>query len=86
MKAASVLHGGFHILINSVQTIKLFGSEILIYYFHFCTFSFEFFLVFAFPSIFMPLSQGFGQWAVGLLQCPGSELGECSAFDPHHAV
>lgn len=62
MKAASVLHGGFHIL-KSVQTIKLFGSEISIYYFHFFTFYFEFPLVFAFPSIFMPLSQGFGQWA-----------------------
>lgn len=93
MKTALILHGdhplhGFHSLINPVPTTKHFRNEILLYFFlfWFCTFSFEFSLVFAFHSIFTPLSQAVGQRVEGLHQRPGSKLGECSAFGHQHFV
>lgn len=76
MKAILIPHGdhpcGFHILINSVQAVRHLGNWIFLFYFTFwfCTFPFEFSLASLFPSIFMPLSQAVGQWAVGLFQCP----------------
>ena len=70
-----MLHGdhpcGFHTLTNSVQTIKHFGSEILLYYlpFWFHTSSLQFSLVFASRHIYVFIS---GCWAMGCGTIPVS--------------